>query len=106
MRAYPTPVEAALEDFGVSDARAMDSAVDGDHAAVIALAPAYDPPVTLLYRVTRGHDGWRVTSGAPQQARPELLVLAPGSVGDRGTSVRVFSERASSRGPSGWAGLA
>ena len=65
MRAYPTPLEAALEDFGVSDARAMGSVVDGDHAAVIVLAPAYDPPVTLLYRVTRGHDGWRVTGAGP-----------------------------------------
>jgi hypothetical protein len=46
------------------------------------------------------------TSGAWQQARPELLVLAPGSVSDRGPPVRVISERASSRGPSGWAGLA
>jgi hypothetical protein len=65
MRAYPTPSEAALEAFGVSDARAVCSAVEGDHAAVIVLAPAYDPPATLLYRVTRGHDGWRMMGAGP-----------------------------------------
>ena len=36
-----------------------------------------------------------------QQARPELPVLAPGSVSDWGTPVPLTSERASSPGPSG-----
>jgi hypothetical protein len=46
------------------------------------------------------------TSGDWQQGRSELLVLAAGSVSDRGMPGRVISAPVSSRGPSGRAGLA
>ncbi len=65
MSAFPTPVAAVIENFGVPDGRAMSAAVEGDLAAVIVLAPAYEPPVALLYRLARGQDGWRVIGMGP-----------------------------------------
>lgn len=61
MPAFPTPAAAALDRFGVSGAHAVCTVVEGDLAAVIVLAPAYDPPVTRLYRLAHKQDGWRVT---------------------------------------------
>src|ERR1022692_1456466 len=65
MSDFPIPSTAALENFGIPDARAVCTAVEGDLAAVIVLAPAYEPPVTRLYRLARGQAGWRVIGMGP-----------------------------------------